>query len=150
MLAVGTIAPNFQLLDQSGHTIELAEYKGKQSVVLFFYPKDNTPGCTAQSCSFRDNYWGFKNLGAQVLGISADSVKSHEGFASEYKLPYPILSDEDGKVAKLYGLKKTFGILPARTSFVIDKMGVVRHVYSSQMRATSHVDETLQAVQKLA
>jgi peroxiredoxin Q/BCP len=150
MLAVGTLAPNFELPDQNGHTIELAQFKGKQSVVLFFYPRDHTPGCTAQSCSFRDNYLGFKNLGAQVIGISADSVESHEGFASEYKLPYPILSDAAGSVAKQYGLKKTFGLIAPRVSFVIDKQGAIRYAYSSQLRASSHVDETLQAVQRMA
>jgi peroxiredoxin Q/BCP len=150
MLETGTIAPNFKLQDQNGNSVELADYKGKKAIVLFFYPKDDTPGCTAQSCSFRDNYIGFKALGAQILGISADSTQSHLDFSTKHSLPYPILSDEDSKVRALYGVKKTLGLLPGRVSFVLDKSGVVRHSFSSQFMVSRHIDETLRAVQELA
>ena len=149
MLKSGDLAPHFQLLDQNNHTVSLSDFIGKQNLVIFFYPKDHTAGCTAQSCSFRDNYSAFKGLDAQVLGISADSLSSHQGFATEYNLPFPLLSDQNGAVATLFGVKKTLGFLPGRVSFVIDKQGVIRHVFSSQMQVRSHVDETLTALKNL-
>ena len=130
--------------------VSLLDFRGKKNVVIFFYPKDNTAGCTSQSCSFRDNYAGFNAYNAQVIGISDDSVKSHQGFAAEHKLPYPVLSDAGGKVRKSFGLKSFLGILPPRASFVIDQNGIIQHVFSSQVQIARHIDETLQAVQRLA
>ncbi len=150
MLQVGDRAPDFSLPDQTGKLVKLSDFLGKQHVVLFFYPKDNTPGCTAQSCSFRDNYSEFKKNGAQVLGISADSSDSHQSFASQYSLPFPLLSDDKGSASKLFGVGKWLGLLPNRVSFVIDQKGIIRHVFSSQLNATRHVDETLESLKHLA
>ena len=149
MSLLGKKAPLFSLPDQDGSPVKLESFLGKQAVVLFFYPQDNTPGCTAQACSFRDNYVGFKALNAQVLGISADSQNSHQNFKNKYQLPYPILSDLDGKVALIYGVKKRFGFLKDRVSFVIDSQSVIQHVFSSQLQATRHIDECLRALQQM-
>jgi len=102
-----------------------------------------------RACEFRDSYEEFKNLGAEVIGISNDNQKSHEAFATEHKLPFILLSDPDGSVRKSYGVKKTFGLVPGRVSFVIDKNGIVRHVFSSQSRATAHVGEALVMLKSL-
>ncbi len=150
MLKVGEEAPHFSLLDQNGNSVSFLDFRGKKNLVIFFYPKDNTPGCTSESCSFRDNYAGFCALNTQVLGISDDSVQSHEWFAAEHRLPYPVLSDEGGKVRKSFGLNRFLGILPPRASFVIDQKGIICHVFSSQVQISRHIDETLQAVQLLA
>lgn len=150
MLEIGTPAPDFSLVDQNGNTLALSDFKGKSAVVLFFYPKDDTPGCTAESCSFRDNYVGFKALGTQILGISSDPPDSHKAFSAKHQLPYPLLSDTDGRVRILYNVKKTFGLLPGRASFVIDSAGIIRHAVSSQFSISRHIDETLRAVQAMA
>lgn len=140
---VGAQAPDFTLPDQKGQPVSLGEFKGRKAVVLYFYPRDNTPGCTAEACAFRDSYEVFKDAGAEVVGISSDSADSHEGFAARYKLPFVLLSDTGGKVRKLYGVSSTLGLLPGRVTYVIDKEGVVRHVFNSQFAATKHVEEAL-------
>jgi thioredoxin-dependent peroxiredoxin len=117
--------------------------------VVYFYPKDFTKGCTTEACEFRDSYEEFNNLGAEVIGISGDSQKSHGAFATEHKLPFILLSDPGGSVRKSYGVKKTLGLVPGRVSFVIDKNGIVRHVFSSQSRATEHVGEALAVLKSL-
>lgn len=151
MLQPNTKAPLFALKDPKGNLIELKSFLGKKTIVLFFYPKDNTPGCTTEACSFRDNYVGFKAYQAEVLGISSDSEKSHEDFSQKHQLPFPLLSDPEGQVAKSYGLQsRFFGLLKDRISFVIDKEGVIRHAFSSQFQAHRHIDETLRAVQELS
>jgi peroxiredoxin Q/BCP len=149
MLKVGDLAPDFALPDQSGKMITLSYWKGKSHLVLFFYPKDHSPGCTMESCSFRDNYSAFQAEGAQIIGISTDSSASHKIFADTHHLPYPLLSDVKGLVSKQYGVKKTFGFLPGRASFVVDHNGIVRHALSSQFQIQRHVDETLKEVKKL-
>jgi thioredoxin-dependent peroxiredoxin len=150
MLKIGEEAPHFSLSDQSGQIVSLLDFRGKKNVVIFFYPKDNTPGCTSQSCSFRDNYEGFNSFNTQVIGISDDSVKSHQKFSTENRLPYPVLSDEGGEIRKRFGLKSFLGIFPPRVSFVIDQNGIIQHIFSSQVQIARHIDETLQAVQRLA
>ena len=142
-------APLFSLPDQDGKLINLASFLGKKAVVLFFYPQDNTPGCTAQACSFRDNDVGFQALNAQVLGISSDSQESHQNFKHQHRLSYPILSDLGGQVALSYGVKKRFGLFKDRVSFVIDPTGLVRHVFASQFQVTRHIDECLRALQQI-
>ena len=144
---VGAPAPDFTLPDQAGQPVSLKDYKGKNAVVLYFYPKDNTPGCTAEACSFRDSYDVFKEAGAEVIGVSSDSEDSHQGFAAKHGLPFVLLSDQGGKVRKLYGVPATFGLLPGRVTYVIDKDGVVRHVFNSQFGATKHVEEALKILQ---
>lgn len=140
---VGDQAPDFTLSTQDGSTVSLKDYRGQQAVVLYFYPKDNTPGCTAEACAFRDSYEVFKQAGAEVLGVSSDSVDAHQKFAAKYRLPFILLSDKDGAVRKLYGAVSVFGLLPGRITYVIDKEGIVRHVFSSQLAAEKHIDEAL-------
>ena len=144
---VGSKAPNFALPSQSGQMISLQEFLGDRLVVLFFYPKDDTPGCTKQACAFRDDYEEFGKLDAEVLGISSDSLESHKSFAARHNLPFTLLSDEGGEVRKLYGVPNTFGLFPGRVTYVIDEEGVVRHVFSSQLGVKKHVEEALQALQ---
>ena len=149
MIDPGSLAPGFRLQTSTGEYVSLEDFHGKKNIVVYFYPKDFTNGCTAEACEFRDSYEEFKNLGAEVIGISNDSQKSHEAFASEHKLPFILLSDPDGSARKSYGVKKTFGLVPGRVSFVIDKNGIVRHVFSSQSRATAHVSEALAVLKSL-
>lgn len=149
-IQVGDKAPEFSLQDQTGKTFSLKDVLGKKNLVIYFYPKDETPGCTAQACEFRDQYEDFVKEGAEVIGVSADSVKSHEGFAKNRKLPFVLLSDPDNAVRKLYGVPGSmFGMMPGRVTYVVDKAGVVRHVFNSQLQAKKHVSEALQTLRKL-
>ncbi len=143
----GDPAPEFALTDETGNRIQLKDYLGKW-VVLYFYPKDDTPGCTVEACSFRDNYEVFKDAGAEVIGVSADDTASHEKFAHKYQLPFKLVSDTDGDVRRQYGVKKTMGILPGRVTYIINKEGIVEHVFSSQFAAKKHVDEALKIIQQ--
>lgn len=140
---VGSVAPDFTLPDQAGQPVSLKDFKGQKAVVLYFYPKDNTPGCTTEACAFRDSYEIFKESGAEVIGVSSDSADSHQGFASKHSLPFVLLSDQGGQVRKLYGVPSTLGLLPGRVTYVIDKTGVVKHVFNSQFGAAKHVEEAL-------
>jgi thioredoxin-dependent peroxiredoxin len=142
-LSVGTKAPEFTLNNQDGKPVSLADFRGQKSVVVYFYPKDDTPGCTAEACSFRDQFTEFSDAGAEVIGISSDSEASHKKFAEKHKLPFTLLSDRGGKVRTAFGVPATFGLLPGRVTFVIDKEGVVRHAFNSQINATKHVAESL-------
>ena len=148
-IAVGEKAPAFTLKDQHGNTVRLADFAGKKNVVLYFYPKDDTPGCTKESCTFRDQYTAFTDIGAEVLGISSDSEASHLKFAERYKLPFPLLADTSGAVRKQFKVPKSLGLLPGRVTFVIDKGGVVRHVFNSQLNPTKHVDEAIAVLKRL-
>lgn len=149
-LKVGDLAPDFSLLDQQSRPVALASYRGKSIVVLYFYPKDNTYHCIAESCSFRDSYEVFRQAGAEVIGVSSDGPVSHAEFARKYKLPFTLLSDSDNKVRKAYGVPLIVGLIPTRVTFVIDKRGVVRHVFSSQFHPKSHVDEALRVIDTLS
>jgi peroxiredoxin Q/BCP len=147
-MQTGQKAPDFSLKSQNGSEISLKDFPGK-TLVIFFYPKDGTMICTKEACAFRDNIGSFQELGAEVIGVSSDDTESHSGFAREHGLSYPLLSDPGGQVAKLFEVKKTLGIAPGRTTFVIDPEGVIRHVYSSQLSAGRHVDEALAAVRRI-
>ena len=142
----GDPAPDFELPDQNGKAVSLRQFRGKSAVVVYFYPKDDTGGCTAQACQFREDHAMFRAAGAEIIGISDDSTDSHGKFAAKYSLPFTLLSDEGGRVRKLYGVKKTFGILPGRVTFTIDRDGIVRHVFSSQSQPTKHVEEALRTL----
>lgn len=142
----GTAAPDFELSDQHGKTVRLSDYRGKSAAVVYFYPKDETAGCTAEACRFRDDFEKFSDAGAVVFGISDDSPESHKSFAANHRLPFQLLSDTGGAVRKRYGVKKTLGVIPGRVTFVIDREGIVRHTFSSQMDAERHVDEALAAL----
>jgi peroxiredoxin Q/BCP len=148
-LAVGDKIPNFSAKDSNGNDFASSTVIGKKPIVFYFYPKDNTPGCTAQACSFRDQYEDFKDLGAEVIGISSDSVQSHEKFAKRYKLPFLLLSDDDKKLRKLFGVKTNlFGLLPGRVTYVADKNGVIQLVFDSLV-ATSHIPKALKIIKKM-
>ena len=148
-VSVGDVAPDFTLPDQLGAPVRLGDLVGRKTVVLYFYPKDHTPGCTIEARAFRDSYEEFSAQGAQVVGVSSDSVRSHRRFAQRHDLPFLLLSDADGAVRRLYGVEKTLGLLPGRVTYVIDQTGVVRHVYSSQLRATRHPREALTVLSAL-
>ncbi|MET0343606.1 MAG: peroxiredoxin [Polyangiales bacterium] len=148
-LKVGGAAPDFSLRDQNGTIVRLSDYRGKKSVVVYFYPKDDTPGCTKESCSFRDQYTAFTDAGAEVIGISSDSQASHRAFADKYSLPFSLLSDEGGKVRAAYGVPSAFGVVPGRVTYVIDKAGVVQHAFNSQIDAARHVDEALGVLKRV-
>lgn len=145
----GKKAPAFTLKDAAGEKVSLGDFAGK-NLVLYFYPKDDTPGCTKEACSFRDHYQDFVDAGAEVVGVSSDDGASHERFSKKYDLPFTLLSDEAGAVRKLYGVPATLGLLPGRVTFVIDREGVVRHVFNSQLAATRHVEEALRTLRSNA
>jgi thioredoxin-dependent peroxiredoxin len=145
-ITVGQQAPDFTLPDASGKTVRLSDYRGKQAVILYFYPKDDTPGCTKEACAFRDQYEDFKAAGAEVIGVSSDGGDAHGKFATKYKLPFVLLSDRGGVVRKQYGVPATLGLLPGRVTFVIDRQGVVRKTFNSQFQATKHVSESIEAL----
>jgi len=150
-VGVGDLAPGFTLPSQSGEEVSLKDFLGKKrAIVLFFYPKDDTPGCTKEACSFRDGYEQFEKLEAEVIGVSSDSTKSHQRFAQRHGLPFVLLSDEEGEVRKLYGVPNTLGLFPGRVTYVIDNKGVVRHVFSSQLGVTKHVEEALMALESIS
>jgi len=146
---VGDMAPDFTLPNQSGVMTSLKDFVGKKIIVLYFYPRDFSRGCTAEACAFRDSYEAFKEAGAEVVGISSQSAESHSRFASAYRLPFILLSDEGGRVRRLYGVPSTFGVIPGRVTYIIDKKGVVRHVFSSQFNATRHMEEALRILKTI-
>jgi peroxiredoxin Q/BCP len=146
----GALAPDFTLPDQSGAPVRLSDYVGKRVIVLYFYPMDETPGCTAEACSFRDRYEEFTRAGAEVIGVSADSVASHQRFAAHHRLQFTLLSDDGGTVARRYGVRRTLGLWPGRVTFVIDKAGVIRHVFTSATQIDRHIGEAAQIVRQLA
>lgn len=148
ILQVGAKAPDFTLPDQSGKPVKLSDILGEKVVVLYFYPKDNTSGCTTEACSFRDSYESFTDAGAEVIGVSSDSVETHEKFAGRHELPFVLLADTDKAVRKQYGAT-SLGIVPGRVTFVIDREGVVRHAFSSMMNIGGHIEDALKVVKEL-
>jgi peroxiredoxin Q/BCP len=147
----GDLAPDFELRDQDGQPVRLsALLRDARGVVLYFYPKDETPGCTAEAWEFRDQLAAFRERGVEILGVSSDSVASHRQFADHHQLSFRLLSDADGAVRKLYGVPKSCGIIPGRVTYVIDRDGRVRHVFRSLLRAREHVREALGALEQLA
>jgi peroxiredoxin Q/BCP len=146
---VGDKAPDFTLPSQMGDNVTLSEFFGKKNIVLYFYPKDETRGCTREACGFRDQYDVFTSLGAEVLGVSGQSVESHKSFATHHGLPFILLSDEKNEVRQLYGVPASMGIIPGRVTFIIDKKGIVRHVFSSQFQPEKHIEEALKVLREL-
>ena len=149
-IGVGDMAPDFTKKTQNGDTISLSQYRGDKTVVLYFYPKDETPGCTAEACTFRDSFEDFVEAGAVVIGVSQDSEQSHKRFAEHHRLPFLLVSDHDKALQKAYGVPKTMGLLPGRVTYVIDRGGSVQHVFSSQLNAKKHVREALDVVKSLS
>lgn len=148
-VSVGDPAPEFELPSSSGETVRLSDFRGKSEVVLFFYPKDNTPGCTVEACSFRDSHEAFRQAGAVVIGISGDSADSHRRFADRFGLPFTLLADAGNAVRARYGVPKTLGLLPGRVTYLIDRQGIVRHIFSSQLQPKRHVSEALEVLERL-
>ncbi|MFM7594933.1 MAG: peroxiredoxin [Flavobacteriales bacterium] len=150
MIRIGDKIPEFTLQNQDGEPVNIQDIIGKKTVVLYFYPKDDTPGCTKEACSFRDQYTVFQDLGCEVIGISSDAPKAHKEFAIKYKLPFPLLADEKKEVRTLFGVPSSFlGLLPGRVTYIIDTEGIVRGIFNSQLNATQHIDEALKVVRVL-
>lgn len=148
-MAVGDKAPDFTLSSNTGETVSLSQFFGKKNVVLFFYPKDESRGCTKEACAFRDSYEVFKDLGAEVLGINAGDLESHQKFVNKYMLPFKLLVDKDNGVRELYGVASTLGIVSGRVTYVIDKKGIVRHIFSSQFQPEKHIEEAINVLRTL-
>lgn len=146
----GDALPLFRLKDQHGLWVDMKDFIGKMPLVLYFYPKDDTPGCTKEACAFNDQVENFKAAGAEVFGISADSLESHKNFANKYKLDFRLLSDETNAIRKLFGVPADLlRLLPGRMTYVVDQTGIVIHTFKSQFNATRHVDEALWALQQI-
>ena len=148
-IAAGDKAPGFELVESAGTAIKLEDLLAKGPVVVFFYPKDDSPGCTREACSFRDSYDAFQDAGASVVGISSDSEASHRKFRDKHGFPFLLLSDPGGRVRKAFGVPKTLGILDGRSTYIIDRNGVVRYAFHSQIQVNKHVDEAISAVRAL-
>jgi peroxiredoxin Q/BCP len=148
-IQVGDKAPDFSLPSQSGAEVRLRDRLGQRVIVLYFYPKDDTPGCTKEACAFRDSYEVFTDAGADVIGISSDSVDKHSAFAGKHSLPFTLLSDQGGKVRKSYGVPSVLGLLPGRVTYVIDQAGTVRSIINSMTQIDHHINEALDMVRKL-
>jgi peroxiredoxin Q/BCP len=147
-LKIGDKVPSFVAVDANGTSFNSKDIIGKKPVVIYFYPKDNTPGCTMQACGFRDSYEDFIVLGAEVIGVSSDTVNSHKKFTSQYKLPFILLSDFDKKIRKLFGVPdKLFGLLPGRVTYIINKAGIITLIFDSVM-ATKHISIALESLKK--
>ncbi len=147
MPKIGDMAPDIEAETYGGEKIKLSDFANKKSVVLYFYPKDNTPGCTKEACSMRDGMKELEKLGVQVLGVSTDSVKSHEGFRDKYNLNFPLLSDKSKNIIKTYGVESDYGSA-RRVTFLIDKSGVIRHSWE-KVNTFKHAEEVAEKVKEL-
>jgi peroxiredoxin Q/BCP len=149
-IAVGDKCPEFTLKDQNNSDFDIKSVLGKKIIVLYFYPKDGTPGCTAEACSFRDSYEDFKDLGCEVIGISSDTAKRHAEFAEKNRLSFTLLADTKKAVRKLFDVPTNlFGLIPGRVTYIIDKKGIVRHIYNSLTNAAGHIEESINTVKTI-
>jgi len=148
MLKIGEKAPLFSGKDQDGNEIKLDDYLGKKNIILFFYPKDDSSVCTAEACSFRDNYEKFRNLDTEIIGINQASVASHKNFAEKYRLTFPIINDEENKIRKLYKVPNKFFVLAGRVTYVIDKQGLIKHAINNMFDGEVHITETLKSLKE--
>jgi thioredoxin-dependent peroxiredoxin len=149
-IQVGDRIPSFTLPNQKGEQVNIDALIGKKNLVIYFYPKDETAGCTAEACSFRDNYEAFEELGCEVIGISGDSIQAHEKFAASHRLNFTLLADTEKKVRKQFGVPANlFGLLPGRVTYIADREGIVRSVHNSQLNPKSHIGNALSEVRKL-
>ena len=141
-IKIGSSIPAFTLPDQNGNLIDINSVLGKKNLVIYFYPKDDSPGCTKEACSFRDQFEVFKDADAVIIGISGQSVESHKEFAEKHRLSFTLLSDEGDKIRKLFAVPTNLlGLLPGRVTYIADKTGKVIYMFNSQTQATRHVDE---------
>ena len=147
-LKIGSTIPSFTLPDQNGNFFDINSVLGKKNLVIYFYPKDDSPGCTAQACSFPDQFEVFKEADAVIIGISGQSVESHKEFAVKHRLTFTLLSDEDNKIRKQFGVNQSVGLIPGRVTYVADKTGKVIYIFNSQTHATKHVDEALRILKQ--
>jgi peroxiredoxin Q/BCP len=147
-IKAGDKAPDFTLPSQAGEPVRLYDRLAERVVVLYFYPKDDTRGCTAEACGFRDSYEAFADAGAEVIGVSSDSVGKHASFAGKHELPFTLLSDQGGRVRKSYGVPATLGVLPGRVTYVIDRDGTVRHTFNSMTNIGQHISDALKTVRE--
>jgi len=149
-LQIGDTIPLFSLPDQNGNTLSIESLYKTKILVLYFYPKDETYGCTKQACAFRDNYHDFINAGAQVVGISSDHVESHKNFAQHHNIPYTLLYDQDGYIRNIFGVQPNLlGLVPGRVTYIIDMRGIIRYIFSSQMQIQKHIEIALREVKKI-
>jgi peroxiredoxin Q/BCP len=146
----GSSIPIFVLPDQNGKLFDIKSVLGKKNLVIYFYPKDDSPGCTKQACTFRDQFEVFREADAEIIGISSDDVESHKKFADKYRLTYTLLSDKDGTVRKLFDVPSDlFGLLPGRVTYVVNKEGIVIHTFDAQMQTEKHIEEALNALKRI-
>lgn len=148
-VSVGDPVPDLTLVLHDGRTLRLKDLAAGRVIVLYFYPRDGTPLCTAQACAFRDAYEEFARAGALVIGVSGDSVERHQQFAQAQRLPFLLASDADGALRRALGVPRTWGIFPGRVTYVIDQQGIVRHIFEAQWTARQHVEEALRVVRAL-
>lgn len=148
-LKAGDPAPDFEGPTSDGSKLGLKNFLGKKNVVLYFYPKDDTPGCTKEACSFRDNLQPIRNMGAEIIGVSLDSIESHGKFASKYGLSFPLISDNEKRIANAYGVLKDTGTSTNRVTFIIDKTGKIAKVFP-KVDVTKHTEEVVSALKELA
>ncbi len=149
-LEVGDTIPAFTLKDQNNTNFDIETYRGKVPMVIYFYPKDDTPGCTKEACSFRDEFEVFTDLNVKVIGISSDNVTSHKKFAEKYNLPFTLLADTKKKVRKLFGVPNSLmGLIPGRVTYVINKNGIIIHIFNSQFGAEKHITESLSILKEI-
>ncbi|KAA9345919.1 peroxiredoxin [Adhaeribacter soli] len=149
MLNKGEKAPDFNLLDANGDVFHLYDKLKEASVVLYFYPKNDTRGCTAEACSFRDQYEVFKEAGAEVVGVSSDDIQSHQKFSQKHGLPFILLSDNGGKIRKMYDVPRTLGLIPGRVTYVIDQNGIIQYAFNSLIKPLEHVAGALDVLKSL-
>lgn len=148
-LKVNDKIPDFTLIDQHENPFQLEKHLGKSNLVVYFYPKDDTPGCTAEACQFRDQYEEFRDVSAEVIGISADTPTSHLAFAKKHRLTFTLLSDTDNRVRKMFGVQSDlFGLIPGRVTYVVDRKGVIQYIFNSQLNARKHVSEALRVLRE--
>ncbi len=149
-IEIGSNIPAFTIKDQNGNPFDINSVIGKKNLVIYFYPKDDSPGCTKEACYFRDRFEVFNEVDALIIGISGQSVESHKKFAEKYRLTYTLLSDKGNKVRKLFGVPTNFfGLLPGRVTYIVDKTGKVIYIFDSQVQATKHVDEALRVLKEI-
>ena len=147
-IEVGDKVPTFSLKNQNDEIFTVNQRIGKP-MVIYFYPKDDTPGCTKQACRFRDDFESFNDLGALVIGISADSVASHKKFEEKYNLPFILLADTENAVRNLFGVPKNLFLIPGRVTYVIDKNGIVQYIFNSQLNAEKHIENALKKLKAI-
>jgi peroxiredoxin Q/BCP len=146
----GDACPKFSLKNQFDQTVDIADFLGKKNMVIFFYPKDETPGCTKEACAFRDSYEVFQDLDCEVIGISSDPVDKHDKFAKRHNLPFQLLADTKRQVRSAFGVPNNlFGLIPGRVTYIIDKNGIIKGIFNSQTDPVGHIKNALETLNGL-